>query len=147
MQSKKSLITLAFLFGFVGVSYADNSTDAIEFMITGDMGFEKGGLEQVSFKDCVLAYSQNAYGNMISITHDFNKAKWKSASFTGENFEVACSGKCTTAQSEKDNTISRMITMAISPNSVAFPVITTKDRFTTALYDFQEQCKGSTSKY
>ena len=147
MIFKNILMVFVFVFGSSGVVYADESLGSIEFMMTGDMGFKDGGMDEVSLKDCVLKYSQSVYGTKIEFTHDFNKAKWRSSVFVGDNFKVSCSGECTTTTSNSNSSIVGMIKMALSPKDIEFPVLTTKDRFNVAFDDFQEQCKGKTSKY
>jgi hypothetical protein len=152
MIFKKILMVSVFVFGSSGVVYADASLEAIEFMIAGEIGFKDGGLEEVSLKDCVLKYS-NIYSNpfssggKINFTHDFNKAKWRTSRFVGPNFMVSCSGVCTTVESSLSNTYVNEIRATVPRKKIGFRVITTRDRFNVALGDFQEQCKGETSKY
>ncbi len=145
-------ILMVFVFCSSGVVYADadadDSLDTIEFIFTGDLGFKDGGMNEVSLKDCVLKYSQSPYGVKMDFTHDFNKAKWRSSTFEGDNFKVSCSGVCTTLTSNSSKKyIVNLFRTVILPKEIVFPVSSTRDRFNVALGDLQEQCKGKTSKY
>jgi hypothetical protein len=127
--------------------YTDESLETIEFMLTGDLGFKDGGINEASLKDCVFKYNITLYGAKMEFTYDFNKAKWRSSAFEGDKFKVSCSGECTTFASNSNRSIVDMFKMTLSPKDIVFPVLPTRDRFNVALGDFQEQCKGKTSKY
>ena len=135
---------------FFGISiYAEES---LEFMYSGDHGYEGAQMFNAKFKNCALEYKQSLLGMEIIFRDDFNNVKWKSSSidYTTSNpiFKTNCKGKCRTWKfNSPDKYFELLLTSYLSNNEIAFPIFTSEARFNKALSDFQSVCPGVYSKY
>ena len=138
------------------------------FMLFGNDGFMKPGIENISVDGCTVSYETNGviFSHAIQriyISYDLNKANWQSAVYVPDYvndvvlFEIY--GDTGLRDIRYDHTFDtedelRMgvafLGLSVGPQSeikIQLPNFMTQERYNRAFWDLTEQCPGSQGVY
>ena len=138
------------------------------FMLFGNDGFMKPGIENISVDGCKVSYETNGgiYSHAIKriyMSYDLNKANWRSAVYQPDyvnnivRFEIF--GENGLREVRYDHTFDNEEELRIgiaflgltfglqSDIKIQLPNYMTKERFDRAFWDLVEQCPGSQGGY
>ena len=141
---------------------------AFGFMLFGNDGFMKPGIENLAVDGCIVSYEVNGgfYSHAIQrvyISYDLNKANWQSAVYVPDYvndvvlFEIY--GDTGLREIRYDHTFDteeelRMgvafLGLSVGPQSeikIQLPNYMTQERYNRAFWDLTEQCPGSQGGY
>ena len=141
---------------------------AFGFILFGDDGFMKPGIEDLSVDGCKVSYETDGglYSHAIQriyTSYDLNKANWRSAVFQPDhfnnivNFEIF--GEMGLREIRYDHKFKNedklrvgiaFLGLTVSPQNdikIQLPNYMTKERYDRAFSDLTEQCPGSQSGY
>ena len=141
---------------------------AFGFMLFGNDGFMKPGIENLAVDGCIVSYEIDGgfYSHAIQrvyISYDLNKANWQSAVYVPDYvndvvlFEIY--GDTGLRQIRYDHTFDteeelRMgvafLGLTVGPQSeikIQLPNYMTQERYNRAFWDLTEQCPGSQGGY
>ena len=138
------------------------------FMLFGNDGFMKPGIENISVDGCKVSYETNGgiYSHAIKriyISYDLNKANWRSAIYKSDYFKniviFEIFGEKGLREVHYDHTFKSeeelrigvaFIGLTIRPQNnikIQMPHYMTKIRYDRALLDLKEQCPGNQGGY
>ena len=141
---------------------------ALGFMLFGNDGFMKPGIENLAVDGCIVSYEVDGgfYSHAIQrvyISYDLNKANWQSAVYVPDYvndvvlFEIY--GDTGLREIRYDHTFDtedelRMgvafLGLTVGPQSeikIQLPNYMTQERYNRAFWDLTEQCPGSQGGY
>ena len=141
---------------------------AFGFMLFGNDGFKKPGIENLAVNGCIVSYEIDGgfYSHAIQriyISYDLNKANWQSAVYVPDYvndvvlFEIY--GDTGLREIRYDHTFDtedelRMgvafLGLTVGPQSeikIQLPNYMTQERYNRAFWDLTEQCPGSQGGY
>ena len=141
---------------------------AFGFMLFGNDGFMKPGIENLAVDGCIVSYEIDGgfYSHAIQrlyISYDLNKANWQSAVYVPDYvndvvlFEIY--GDTGLREIRYDHTFDtedelRMgvafLGLTVGPQSeikIQLPNYMTQERYNRAFWDLTEQCPGSQGRY
>ena len=141
---------------------------AFGFMLFGNDGFMKPGIENLAVDGCIVSYEIDGgfYSHAIQrvyISYDLNKANWQSAVYVPDyvndvvSFEIY--GDTGLREIRYDHTFDtedelRMgvafLGLTVGPQSeikIQLPNYMTQERYNRAFWDLTEQCPGSQGGY
>ena len=141
---------------------------AFGFMLFGNDGFMKPGIENLAVNGCIVSYEIDGgfYSHAIQriyISYDLNKANWQSAVYVPDYvndvvlFEIY--GDTGLREIRYDHTFDteeelRMVVaflgLSVGPQSeikIQLPNYMTQERYNRAFWDLTEQCPGSQGGY
>ena len=161
MMLRIKLLLLFFLLFNSSIAFSKPNKSVIDealgFMIGGDGGWESFTIDY-QVDDCVVTYSQNFMGSILSVIYDFNKAKWNSASneigedgreyftLSGENGVQEVYLYSTEGEDLSDGLM--MFGLIPGPSDlIFFPILVEISRFENAMFDLMDECKGIKSTY
>ena len=141
---------------------------AFGFMLFGNDGFMKPGIENLSVDGCKVSYEihDGLYSHAIQriyVSYDLNKANWRSAVYqpdylnNGVKFEIF--GETGLREIRYDHTFENedelrvglaFLGLTVGPQNdikIQLPNYMTKERYDRAFLDLTEQCQGSQNGY
>jgi len=172
-----SILVIFWLNYFQGVNASmidDNGPNSLVvgksfgFMLFGNDGFMKPGIENISVDGCKVSYETNGgiYSHAIKriyISYDLNKANWRSAVYKPDYFKnlvmFEIFGEKGLREIHYDHTFKNeeelrigvsLIGLTVGPQNnikIQLPNYMTKKRYDRAYLDLTKQCPGSQGKY
>ena len=144
-----------------GIVSADQMK-AIEFMFTGDYGFENARIENPILENCIFRYEQEFFLGKLNVTNDFNSVIWLSTDLIQQDngqtsVVITCRSSCSNykirddkggvIEGEEANSMLALFIPSFQTNQIIFSLLPSFDRYLNAQNDFARTCKGKVSDY